>query len=481
MESPAASKSPGKSVFHQQTMLFFSRCLLRVLGLSEVPGAVFFRRPLPLSGPRNVPPSQRRPAPEGGPLPQNFPVPQGAPPVLPAGSAGVDSSRAQSTSGRQPPDSTIGIRALETLLGLRVFTPQEALLQGVPYCLLRGRHFKRVARGFYALSSVVVTELDFLAALTRKHPSAVITHVSAARVWGLPLPSRLAVWEPDAPVHLRNGVKRRGKIVGQVRWGFGELPADDVVLIRHVSSGTELRIMTRERTFLDLCKSLSLMEATQVADHLLRVPREQFEARTNPYSTMDSLRSAVRKHRKIRGLPMARAALRHARVGADSPMETTSRLVIVAAGFPEPSVNKPITVLPNSLRTPDLQLTAYRLAIEYDGVVHLEPSQIARDAARAHERKSVGWSEIIARADDLHFRDTVIPFTEPPSPFHIWDQRGEEWRFCGNWSALGRNLNPVLPDLPWNICGLTERLGIILERQGFDLAAVKSAHPGVIL
>lgn len=60
---------------------------------------------------------------------------------------------------------------------------------------------------------------------------------------------------------------------------------------------------------------------TVVADHLLRVPRPEFKARSEPYATPEDLADMLDRHWGTPGIRKARLPLEQARVGSDSAPE----------------------------------------------------------------------------------------------------------------------------------------------------------------
>ncbi|MGM0929911.1 MAG: hypothetical protein ACQEXN_09410 [Actinomycetota bacterium] len=165
-----------------------------------------------------------------------------------------------------------------------------------------------------------------------------------------------------------------------------------------------LCVTTRTRTWLDLAEALELDDLVVIADYLLRIPRPEFEGRSDPLATRYELQAMLRRHPGKRGLRKARQAVALARVGADSPPETRLRLAMGRAGLPEPEVNKPITDGDgNDLHSPDLSLPGYRIAIEYEGESHGTPDQIARDIEREERARLADWDEV--RISKRHMAD----------------------------------------------------------------------------
>lgn len=154
-------------------------------------------------------------------------------------------------------------------------------------------------------------------------------------------------------------------------------------------------VTTPERTWLDLAEMLSVDELVVAGDSCVRVPRPEFEGREEPLCSLADLQRMIERHKGKRGLRKAKEAIRHIRVGADSPQETLLRLAIVRAGLPEPELNVPI-FSDDGLRhhEPDLSYRRYRLGIEYEGEHHGEELQIERDIARSERYSALGWTEV---------------------------------------------------------------------------------------
>jgi hypothetical protein len=136
---------------------------------------------------------------------------------------------------------------------------------------------------------------------------------------------------------------------------------------------------------------MSVEELTVVADHLLRIPRPDFEARSEPFATTDDLADMLDRHKGTPGIRKARLALEQARVGADSAPETRLRLALEYAGLPEPQLNVPTELSVGVVRQPDLAYPEHRVAVEYEGEGHSEAAQIVRDIAREEDFARAGW------------------------------------------------------------------------------------------
>jgi hypothetical protein len=115
---------------------------------------------------------------------------------------------------------------------------------------------------------------------------------------------------------------------------------------------------------------MSIDELTVVADHLLRLPRPEFEGRTEPHATLEELADMLDRHKGTPGIRKARLA---------------------HEGLPEPQLNVPTELSPGVVRQPDLAYPEHKVAVEYEGERHSEAAQIIRDIAREEDFSRAGW------------------------------------------------------------------------------------------
>ncbi|MEO5779028.1 MULTISPECIES: hypothetical protein [Arthrobacter] len=154
---------------------------------------------------------------------------------------------------------------------------------------------------------------------------AVVSHTSAAELWGFPLPLSL---NRCTLVHLtyppgRHAVRRMGTIGHQ-----------KVLQPDEVTAGRLVQCTSALRTWFDLAGILSLDELVIAGDFLLR--------RKNPASTtaaMDAFLAGMRGRSGYRRALQARTLIR---AGTDSPKETELRLLLIRYGLPEPGINVPL-------------------------------------------------------------------------------------------------------------------------------------------
>ena len=173
------------------------------------------------------------------------------------------------------------------------------------------------------------------------------SHASAARVKGAPIPT--IADEHVSVVHQKMRRHHRG-----LRCHVGD--PDGVVVEKGV------RVSGDVQMFIELGGQLGLVDLVVVGDWLVR---------RRGASPAGLVRACERsRHKDAR---KALAAATYVRPDVDSPMETRLRMLIVLAGLPEPQVN--VTVrdeVGEVIRKYDLSYPEVRVAVEYDGKVHVE-------------------------------------------------------------------------------------------------------------
>lgn len=271
------------------------------------------------------------------------------------------------------------------------FTFDAAVAAGVQAKRLRGQDLIHVSRGLYRPLGWDF-ELEAAArVLSEVSPGAWISHVTAARLHCQVLPP----WLSDSTeLHLSKPkqlpqVRRKGVIAHTVIAG-----PDEIECVNGI------RISTRSRTWLDLARRLSLAELVCLGDQLIRIPRPEFEGRSEPFDTLDGLRILIGQHPNLQGIIRAREAVNLMRVGADSAPESMLRLAMLDANLPEPDLQ--IALRPNDATSPtaDLGYRHRRLAVQYDGDHHLLEAQRLSDRRRDKAFESAGWTVLVFTKDD---------------------------------------------------------------------------------
>jgi hypothetical protein len=270
---------------------------------------------------------------------------------------------------------------VNTVLGAgRPFTRSEAISSGLPDSQLRGPRFRRVFHGVYVDAATPDSpDLRARAALLLFGPAAYASHVSAARLFGAPLPT---IAEERVSVSCA-GLRR---VRDGIRCHVQSNP-DPVVMIRGI------RTVDAQTAFCQLATILGLVDLVVVGDHLVR----------HRHATRTALEGAAEGCRGRAGR-LARRAASLVRDRVDSPMESRLRLLLVLAGIPEPEVN--ITVRDadgTPVRRYDLSWRDVRVVVEYDGRVHVERvDQWERDLERREALDDQAVRLLVVTARDIY-------------------------------------------------------------------------------
>lgn len=223
-------------------------------------------------------------------------------------------------------------------------------------------------------------------------PNDAISHTSAALLFGAPLP---LADPPLLPLHVTSiGMRaHRGRNLIGHEW-------DDTLRL-DVMHG--VRVVAPADMWCQLATMLSPEDLVAVGDFLLSgVPLAGHDVRTPRWCTRDDLRDAVRRHGRRAGARRLAWAVERVRTGVDSRPETILRLLLVAAGLPEPLVNDPVEVANGKRYKPDLKHKVWRTLYEYEGLVHLKtPGQWRFDTRRYQLFEDAGWKVIRVNADHL--------------------------------------------------------------------------------
>ncbi|MGC5049199.1 DUF559 domain-containing protein [Micrococcus porci] len=290
-----------------------------------------------------------------------------------------------------------------------VFPLALAELAGVRGSRGRRADLRAVGRGLRARRGEEPTPAELAVAVARADRSVVVTHATAAALWGIWLPSASP---QEAHVTRLRGRQRplRAGVVGHRM----TLAAEHVL---EMGAGRAAWSVTSPAwTWTDLAAGgLGVEELTIAGDSLLRRPDgprgEAALPVAHPLADLTGLRAVVEGRANLRGKRRLLAALEHTRSGSDSPMESRLRLRLVAAGVPEPELNVRVPLGPDR-RTGatrwtgprDLVWREARVVVEYEGAHHFEDAdQYRRDMRRDEELRALGW--VVLRVD----RDVWTP------------------------------------------------------------------------
>ncbi|MHB8300861.1 MAG: hypothetical protein ACYDDW_20405 [Dermatophilaceae bacterium] len=266
-------------------------------------------------------------------------------------------------------------------LGRRPFTVAQAHSLGLTTGRLRHRDLSRPAYGVrQAGTDQHRTDLAQLAEATRLvlPVGSAFSHLTAARLLGLPVPSR---WAPAEPLDVMN-VTTAAKVRRAGCEGHRGLESRRVVQYEGLS------VVSPEDTWCDLTASgtLDLDELIVVGDAVVHYRRGIPSAR---------LAGAVSRRRGGRGSRLMAEALPQLRPRNNSPMETRARLLFLRGGLPEPELNVVINDRDSGqwLSDSDFVWRERRVVAEFDGDHHrTDRAQWQNDVARRENLQDDGWA-----------------------------------------------------------------------------------------
>ncbi len=260
----------------------------------------------------------------------------------------------------------------------RPFLRQNGLRHGLTKHRLDGPEFHRL---FDIVRVAATVELSTLllarAALLVVPRSSVISHHSAAALWGGAVPS-------DARTHVSvrraQDRRRRPGLTTHLR------PGPEFVIRYGVP------VTSPCQTFCDMAAKVDLVELVVLGDSLVH------QGLVTPRQLREAASAWAGSHRA-----RLRRAADLVRRGVESPMETRVRLLLVFAGLPEPQVNIVVSVRGGTVRyRVDLSFPDLLLAIEYDGRQHAESTtQWAKDITRREDLDGEHWRLIVLRSTDV--------------------------------------------------------------------------------
>ncbi|HWU45840.1 MAG TPA: hypothetical protein VN133_03670 [Humibacter sp.] len=275
------------------------------------------------------------------------------------------------------------------------FSVRQALAAGATRRRLRAADLQAPFWGIRSTPTQTLTALDRCTAFMLRMPQdAVYSHVTAAQVYGMPLPRR----HEDGPLHVGTpGNRRPVRAVGVIGHRL-QLRQGDCARVRR------LPVTSPERTWLDLGALLSLRDLVAAGDQLVR--------RAAPLTTIADLGRAFDDYSGRRGVRMLRAALPLLDEGSESARESWLRVMLIEAGFPRFETNQNVfDASGNFVARVDLLNRRYRVALEYEGDQHrADRRQWQRDVGRLRAVQATGLRVIRVTADDLY--DPTALFTE---------------------------------------------------------------------
>ncbi|TAJ47183.1 MAG: DUF559 domain-containing protein [Herbiconiux sp.] len=231
---------------------------------------------------------------------------------------------------------------------------------------------------------------------TIERPGQFFSHLTAARLWGVPL----ARWDPGEPLHVATMAPARASRVSRV---CGHQFQD--AHVRVLEQGG-LPVTDPASTWIHLASSLRHVDLVAAADYLVATPHFHADRDGRPFTTIEHLAQRLSGyHGKGRG--QALRALERVRTGVASPQETRLRLALVDHGLPEPVTD--VEIREGSFHAwLDLYYPALRLVVEYDGEQHrTDDEQYEKDVHRLDTLRAMGLEVVRVGKVALAGRGTI--------------------------------------------------------------------------
>lgn len=254
-----------------------------------------------------------------------------------------------------------------------------ALALGITDWQLRHRDVVRSSRDTYLPRGA--DELRRIRAVLLGAPEgAVVSHLTAARLWGFEVP----LVAEDQPVHLTVGRNARRRHRRDRRLHFSDVPAPETRR-RHGVVTT-----SPSRTWIDLAAVVPPAGLLAVTDQMLAqgFPRDEFPA-------------ILRRSAGRRGVAVARRVVPCADPLAGSPMESVLRWLIHDAGLPRPVLQHVVRVGGRFLGQVDLAWPDRRVIVEFDGNVHRDRRVFVEDLRRQNGLVLAGWTVLRFTSADV--------------------------------------------------------------------------------
>jgi hypothetical protein len=263
------------------------------------------------------------------------------------------------------------------------FVGREAVAEGlVTRAQLAGPSWRRLLPDIFAWAQLRLDHQAWcLAAGLFLGARGAVSGRAAAAVWGADVLVRGEPIEVTVPRSTRLRAPVGLTIVRS------PLPADDV------AAWAGIRVTTPRRTAFDLGRRLPLIEAVVAVDAML----------ATRLISRGALAALVRDRSYWPGLPQLRTVVLLCDPGAESPMETRLRLILISGGLPRPATQ--YEVRDNSdlfVARLDLAYPKWKLGIEYEGDHHRSRAVFQRDLRRINALRACGWTVLRFAARDIY-------------------------------------------------------------------------------
>lgn len=289
------------------------------------------------------------------------------------------------------------------------FSAAQARLLGVGQRRLNRSDATRVARGLYVRSSRMAAlsstqhpdelwrlrQFAAATAISSSLPSHVFfSGITAAAIWGLPIPSGVRQGLEVSTFHPHHAPRRAGLRSSQVQ------PRLVTVIERD-----RLRVTDPPSTWAMLAYRLSLPDSVALGDAVIREARIPGTSRLErmPLAELADLERIVGRGRR-RGVARLREALPLLSPHSASAPESHLRLLVNEWGLPVPVLD--FDVYDHTGRLLGCSELAYpelRLALEYESWDHMAKTrQWNRDLEKYYEYMAIGWEPFRVSAQMLY-------------------------------------------------------------------------------
>jgi len=247
----------------------------------------------------------------------------------------------------------------------------------------------RLSRDTYLPRAVAgVPDARVEAVLLTAPDRAVISHATAAGLWGVAIP--LQGVDPRVHLTVTTGSSVRGRRDRVVH----RTPLTD----SDVTTRDGVPVTTPERTWRDLAAVLEPAALLAVTDQLLAC-----------WCGRPDLGTQLTRRPTGRGSARARAVLPVADPRAESPMESVLRWILHEAGLPAPDLQYVVRNTAGAfLGRADLAWPAQRLLVEFDGDVHRDRDVFVEDLRRQNRLIAAGWTVLRFTSADVLGRPEYV-------------------------------------------------------------------------
>lgn len=269
---------------------------------------------------------------------------------------------------------------------MRPFIGSEAVAAGVVNRYQLATRHDAVFRNVYVPSGSVVTPVDkAVAAWLWSERRATAAGLSAAALHGM-------LWI-DAHLPAEINQPHRHKTKG-ILLHSDKLADDEVCVVNGIPA------TTAARTAYDLGRRRGLTTAVIRLDALMQATDLK----------PPDIQLLADRHRGARGIVQLREAISLSDVGAESPQETRTRLILTRAGLrPQCTQLEVFDELGDFVGRIDMGWDDWCVGVEYDGIQHWTDPQVReRDIEKQAKFQALGWRIIRVSANMLRYRPDVI-------------------------------------------------------------------------